>query len=464
MLVWRETSMLTPGDVFHWRLMTAEVQRGEVTPSESVGVIGINGFCDVQSGTQRGRRRWIASSDYSPEGGEQVSLFCKVEGRGWRPLPVPLASRNSIGGCPDVVALSDSSALAVYNAGQYLDWGVISDTGWVRPPEHLQSDYTLDALHLRPNQDGSVWLRYGKNDTITFMRRFRNMAWSSEDTLRWAFPTSDEHITIVGPMSLDDRPLPVLTGAAYSVRDGVVSAYVNVPADNGYGRFQRIPDSEEALNVSAVTRDENGDVWLAWWKYYDGLFWVHTYTRATSSTPSLHESDGRPFVTWTLSEPAPGSMWSVLRSANGGPESPVARLTATDGTNLAWTDHDLRADASARYRLRRECRDVRYQWISQASAEWLPRTPMLGLTVRSANPASGIFSAEVTGANAGRLTLASYDLQGRQVARSVGSAAGTGRDVIQISFGAEVPSGLYFLRAESERGVKSAVERVVLVR
>lgn len=57
MLVWREAVEITPGDLSHYRLMTAEVRGNEVTPSESVGVIGINGFCDIQSSTQRGHRR-----------------------------------------------------------------------------------------------------------------------------------------------------------------------------------------------------------------------------------------------------------------------------------------------------------------------------------------------------------------------------------------------------------------------
>lgn len=381
----------------------------------------------------------------------------------WRPLPTPPGSRVQVGACPDIAALSDSTALVVYNAAQYLDWGIVNDTGWVRLPEHLRSDYTLDPLHLRPNRDGSIWLHYGRRDTITYMRKFKDMAWSPDDTLGWAFPTNDVHSTFVGPMSQDDRPLPVVAGAAYSVRNGLVFAYVNVPMDSGYGRFERIPDSEEGV-IWGVTRDDNGDVWLAWWRYLDGLYWLHTYTQATCSTPALRESRGRPELTWTLSEPAPGSVWSVLRSVKGGAESPVARLAAADGLELSWTDRELPADASARYRIRRECRDLRYQSLSEPSAEWLPRTAVLGLTLRSANPASRSFEAEVTGSGTGQLTFTFYDLQGRRVARQVSAAGGTGKDLIAISLGAEVRSGLLFFRVESEQGKRSPVKRVVVVR
>src|SRR5262249_54216413 len=154
--------------------------------------------------------------------------------------------------------------------------------------------------------------------------------------------------------------------SAYSTTDGVLYSYIAVPTDSTYGRFERIPESAEGF-PTAVARDGNGDAWLAWWKYYDGLFWVHTYTKATCSAPEVRDSSGKPELRWVLSEPAPGSMWTVLRSLSGAPESAVARVEAGKGLELAWRDSDLPADAHASYRIRRECLDVRYQWLSATS-------------------------------------------------------------------------------------------------
>lgn len=463
MMVWRDVRELPLGARSSW-LVTADVVDNQVGPSDTVSAIDVTG--SVQSGTQRGRRRWIVTSDYFLNGinsTNQVRYFCKDEGGAWRGLPIPPASRSTLGGYGQVLALTDSTALAVYAAGQYLDWGIVNDTGWVTPPERLQSNYTYDVPSLRPNPDGSIWLRYGGFDSLSYMRRFKDMQWSKEDTLRWAFPTAAFHSTYTGRMSLDVRLRPALASMAYSSEDGLEYVYANVPSEAGYGRFERIPDSAGGL-PPIVTRDDNGDVWLAWWKFYDGMFWVHTYTHATASTPRLSEAAGRPQLSWALTERAPGSIWLVMRSADGGPESPVARLSAPEELAMSWTDLDAPKSSRLIYRLRRECRDVRYQWLSEASAEWLPRTSSLGLNLRSANPASNAVSAELTGAVSGKLTLSLYDLQGRRVARWVESAGGTGRDLLNLPLGSEVPSGLFLLRADSERGQSSLVKKIVLLR
>ena len=367
---------------------------------------------------------------------------------------------------PQVLALTDSTALAVYTAAEHLDWGIINDTGWVRPPERLVGNYPNDLIYLRRNEDGSIWLRYGTHDTVTFMRRFKDMAWSQEDTLRWEFerqPLPYSYLTYVGPMSLDDRPLPTLAGDAYSDRNALEFVYVDIPTENGYGRFERIPDSDGGI-APAVTRDENGDVWLAWWKILDGMFWNHTYTRATSSAPRLTELAAHPKLSWTLSEPAPGSYWAVLRSLDGGTESVTARVSAAAGLEMAWNDTTLPSSARAVYRIRRECHDVRYQAWSEPSREWMPRTPVLGLSLRSANPVTSALSAEVDGAPAGQLVFVLFDLQGRRLARETALATGTGRDVVDLSAVSGLQSGLYLLRVESELGPASPVRKLVVLR
>src|SRR5262249_13607426 len=114
--------------------------------------------------------------------------------------------------------------------------------------------------------------------------------------------------------------------------------------------------------------------------------------------------------------------------------------------------------------IRRECKDVRYQAWSEPSAEWLPRTTVLALSLRSANPITVGLSAQVEGAAPGRLTFLFYDLQGRRVARETAPATGTGRDVVELRSAASLKSGLYLLRVESERGPASPIRKLVVLR
>jgi len=463
MMVWRDVVERPPGVRSHW-LITADVQGDTVTPSDTVAAIDV--FANQHCGAERAGMRWITTMEFDViplQSQLRTRVFAKRSTGDWKELPSPLGSVSRLDNNTQVIALSDSTAMVVYAGGKNLGWGVVNDTGWVRAPEHLQEDYATDMAYVRPSPDGTIWLSYGRHDSVSYVRRFRDGQWTEPDTMRWAFPTTDWHLTYVGAMSLDDRERPTLSGFAYSTSGALEFIYVNVPTQDGYLRFERIPHSDGGLTPS-VARDENGDVWLAWWKFLDGMFWIHSYTRATCSTPTLSERAGRPHLEWSLSEPAPGSVWSVLRSLDGNPEDEVARLTAPQVGGLSWTDSGVPAGARARYRIRRECRDVRYQWLSEASEEWQPRSALLVVTLRSANPVSGALEADITGAGAGTLSLVLYDLQGREVAREVKAARGTGRDPVRFSPGPGTRPGLYLLLAQSDGGARSSATKVVLLR
>ena len=467
MLVWRDASGLSVGTSARQFLVTADVQDSGVAASDTVGTVADVSF--FQCGTQRGERRWIASSDVTLTPGVDdwhPAFYASAHPGSWKRLPKPESSSPPRDSYSQILALSDSTALAAYTTVEHLSWGIINDTGWVRPPERLVGGYPDDVIYLRPNPDGSAFLRYGTHDTVTFMRRFDGTRWSEEDTLRWNFPPETRpfgYLTYVGPMSLDNRPLPALLGMAYSDRNALERLYVNIPTDSGYGRFEIVPGSEGGF-PTAIARDDNGDVWVAWWMFLDGMFWTHTYTSASCSTPTLDDSGGRPHLRWTLSEPAPGSYWSVLRSLDGGSELVVARLAAGPAAEMSGSDTSLPAAARATYRIRRECVDVRYRLLSESSAVWVPRSQALAVSVLSPNPLTAEVRLQVEGAGAGWLSLTAYDLQGRLVLRDRMRASGTGRDVATLPIPSSLRGGLYLLRVTSEGGSRSAAQKLVVLR
>ncbi|MEQ1831549.1 MAG: T9SS type A sorting domain-containing protein [Candidatus Eisenbacteria bacterium] len=465
MLVWRDYTNPT---VPHrdW-LITADASDSGVTAPDSIATV--DQLSEVQAGAQHGVRRWVATTDAS-EGPGPADYFTVLYTRGseprWSRLPVPELNEPRADSFCQLLATSDTTALAVYTTVRNLAWGIVNDTGWVHPPEHLAGGFPDDAVHLRRNPDGSVFLRYGTHDSITFMRRFDGTHWSAEDTLRWLFPPETrpfEYLTYVGPMTLDDRPLPALLGAAYSDRNAILHTYVNIPTDQGYGRFEMVPGTEELFPI-AIARDDDGDVWIAWWTFFDGMFWSHTYTSVNCSTPTLGDSGGRPQLRWTLSEPAPGSYWSVLRALNGGGEQVVARVAGGVATEMSWSDTSLPSGARATYRIRRECVDVRYRLLSESSAEWVPRSQALAVSMLSPNPLKAEVRLQVEGAGSGWLSLTAYDLQGRVVLRDRVRASGTGRDAASLPIPSSLRGGLYLLRVTAEGGGSSTAKKLVVLR
>jgi hypothetical protein len=129
--------------------------------------------------------------------------------------------------------------------------------------------------------------------------------------------------------------------------------------------------------LPTVARDPNGDVWVAFWRYsMNGVFWTHTYTRATSSTPVVYSQGTTQLVTWTLSEPAPETWWVVLREiADGGYEA-VARVRAGSSTDMSWRGTSP-PSGTLHYRIRRECLDTRFQWLSDWSDVPVPAVATL---------------------------------------------------------------------------------------
>jgi hypothetical protein len=105
------------------------------------------------------------------------------------------------------------------------------------------------------------------------------------------------------------------------------------------------------------------------------MFFTHTYTTATTSAPVVTGDASARDVRWKLSEVAPGTWWAVLTARDGGSFEVAARLRAGEDLDLQWTDTSAPA-AIMRYKVRRECVDSRYEWLSDEVA-WDLATPIL---------------------------------------------------------------------------------------
>lgn len=428
-------------------------------------------------GTQSRSMRWAAGVDEDPLGrGDMIRIFAKsraaVEGTPWTELRVPPEMRQTVTSSMTLQAHSDSSCLVIWsdssNDSPGLSWGIVNDTGWVRSPELIQRFLVADRPVTKRLESGDYMAMYGNNDSVSVLRTLSNETWSDITALRWSFPTDqavDQYFMYSSDMSLDNRPLPVLTAVSYNSRNGRQTAHVSVPDSGRYARGEWLLDSAGS-GLPFVARDENGDVWLAWSQFYDGAFWLHSHVTSTCDAPVLSEAGGAPRVSWALSARTPESAWRVLRSVDEGPYEPLERVIAGEETNLAWVDTTAPASARLRYRIRRESRDVRYVWESEPSAEWLPRARVLGLRLASPNPTSTELRAEITGASAGALEVRLLDLQGRTVAMQRLPASGLGRDAVSLSLdqGERLRPGLYLLRVRTSEGAKSTAIKVAIVR
>jgi hypothetical protein len=316
---------------------------------------------------------------------------------------------------------------------------------------------------LRPDGDDGYWVVWGAGlDHAVVTRRLADGMRTPYDTLSADFVDNfGPHVTNTVAISQDPWPKPAIAWMMYG-RDGVERIYVSWPSDAGWTRGQFLPDSEKG-GAQRLALDENEDVWIAWWKYFDGIFWTHSHATATTSPPVVTDQAGRPALHWTLSSSAEGTWWAVLRAVGDGDFQSVARLRAGAGSKMSWHDASAPLGAVLRYAIRRECRDARYRWTSE-EARWDPRGPTLVLALKSANPALDRLDFEIVGADSGVLEVRLFDLQGREVARQSFEARGAGRDSGNMSLPSDARTGLYLMRVQSADGRRSPVVKITVVR
>lgn len=417
----------------------------------------------LYSGAATSRRLWAAAWDGL--NGSRLRVFERDRGGGaWQAYDTVMVVYSYSFYTVYCAPANDTTALIVA-AGQGVRWGHFSGGRWT--PGGELSPWVDGAMPgpLRPAEFG-YWVVWTSGDRDVHLARYENGSISAwRDTVTASYPPSLYEVTDAVDVSQDPRPRPVLAWMAYG-DDGVERLYVSWPNADGWDTAEAVPQAR-AGGHQRVARDENGDVWLAWFSYYGwGICWTHTYTAAVCDTPVVGEDHGRPKLTWTLDRDANETWWTVWRSENGGEFERIARLEAGADRTMSHVDPTAPTGVTLRYRVRRECKDVRYQWTS-AESEWLPRETRLALSLLTRNPATEFVEAEVLGAVAGELVLQLHDLQGRVVASRRSVASGSGRDALRLDLGSGQGSlrpGVYLLRVRSadgriSRGMKLAVVR-----
>lgn len=252
-------------------------------------------------------------------------------------------------------------------------------------------------------------------------------------------------------------------GYGYTYRDVGCIAF---PTDSGWSPGEEIPGTEGMFLSPVVTRDRNGDAWVAWnMKRRPDSYYSHTYVSATTSLPRLVGAGRHRRLEWTLSEPAPESWWTVLRARGAGEFAPVARLRAGAGREMSWSD-DSPPAGRPRYKIRRESLDARYVWESE-EARWPGMGPRPRIRVTVPMPIASRGRIELSLFALGPVELRLYDLQGRIVLVQQGAAGGTGQDAIVFDLrtaSRPISNGVYFASVRDASGESSDVVKVLVLR
>jgi hypothetical protein len=364
-----------------------------------------------------------------------------------------------------IAPLSETSALLVYAGGSGLAWARLEGAEWV---EHGVIDPNpWHGLHprfaFRPS--GGLWL-FWTTKYWAHVSSYRDGVWSRGDSLQALHPPGETFWSAWGDMSRDHEERPLLAwgdlGYGYTYRD---VACVSFPTETGWATGEEVPGSDGGWDPT-VTRDRNGDAWVAWWPIRLGrTYWNHTYVSATASEPSILGVEDRLVVSWTLSEPAPGSYWAVLRAEGDGEFVDVARVRADSTVAMSWNDATAPQGQVLRYRIRRESVDTRYEWLSD-EAVWAVSLSAFGLMVRGPQPVLDLARMQLIGAVAGPAEVQIYDVQGRRMWMTRLVADGTGRDDVQLDMRGrrEFRSGLYFVRAVDASGRMTPAVKLAVLR
>lgn len=408
-------------------------------------------------------RRWAAAEDY----GDLRLLYSSAPGN-WHEVPV--GGRGDRGMA--LATLDDTTALLAWK-----DWqlgpgaGILRGSTWIPTSAPPMTDLSDAAPLFRLRPSGGYWLSWATQKDFVGIASYRDGVWSAAGSIQCAYLRPGAHrAQSFVQMSRDDGEYPAVGWMAVSALNGLTSVCVCVPGDSGFTVAENLPGSEEGVSP-VVARDRNGDVWVAWGAP-EGMGWAHTYTSATSSAPTVTGAGTKRFINWTLSEPTPGSWWAVLRARGEEPYEEIARVKAGASAAMTWADFEPPA-GTLRYRIRRECLDRQYQWLSEemgwpVGAPPLPHSGSgLRLVIASDNPSSAAIRLEILNASPGPLDVRVYDLRGRLVLQQRSVATGTGQDSILVNLaaaaGAPAP-GLYFLRVVDASGQISPSAKLVLLR
>jgi hypothetical protein len=443
------------------RMLFSEILGDRFTPPETVMVTTES---DAEySAAVSARGRWAARSDaVLREGVDRVRVVYSESGGVWRELP----QQGIDEACCSIAPLSDSTAMLSFAGKSGLAW-VLFERDHVARAGYLDTRrYAPLHPRFRFRPSGGLWLMWTESRWV-HVSSYQDGGWSRGDSLKSRHPDGQTFVSSWCDASRDPGERPVLAwgdlGYAYTYRDVGCVAF---PTEAGWSEGEEVPGSDGLFTSPTVTRDRNGDAWLAWdLLRQDGVLFTHTYVSATAGAPRVTGAGRHRALVWTLSEPAPESWWAVLRARGEEPFEEVARVQAGPDVGMSWADDSPPAGV-LRYKVRRESVDQRYEWVS-GEASWPPksRKPRPGLLI--ASPVVSGAEVVVNGAVSGPLEVRVYDLQGRLVREQSEVAAGLGSDRFRLDLGGGsrvLASGVYFLRVRDVEGNETPAAKFVVLK
>lgn len=469
------TNYLVWGGAEEWStriLSLARIHAGGAAERETITLTA--GARTEYSAAVGPRRRWAAVSDLVPN--LSLRVFYSDTFQVWREVQAFGLGDYGVA----ATAVDDTTALFAW-ASLYegVKWGTLRGTRWefggVLPRGTIPN---RPRFRVRPS--GGHWMAWGTSRPEIYLSTYRGGVWSETQALECAYREGpySQHFSGDPDLSRDDAEYPVIVWDAQFY--GGSRICVCVPTDSGYGVGESLEGVPGGV-LPSVARDRNGDVWVAWWEEFGPLRWLHSYTSTVTSVPRVVGAGRHRALAWMLSEPAPGSWWTVQRAgghAQHQPNAPpradngadgtfedVARVRAGDAVGMSWED-DSPPAGHLRYRVRRDCVDTRYEWLSD-EASWPPqgRKPR---PIRLAALGVGVGSEfELNDAAPGALDVQIYDVQGRLVDRQSEVAAAGEQKVFRLDLSthrAGLRSGIYFVRVRDAIGQESNAVKTVLLK
>lgn len=455
------------GEVAYWDVATRQywlvlraIGPGVIGPADTVFRTGSD--ASEYSFAQHGIRRWAIRSEQTSSPVWYVRTFYSDTAHIWREV-------ERLGNDDDhctVAPLGDTTAMVVYAGGSGLEYALLDGTRWVERGNLDARPFVAANPRLRVRPSGGLWLIWADYGWV-HISTYRDGVWSRGDSLRCVPNAGERFRPIFLDAEVDTTEYPVFawTNSGYGDTWRDVTA-IAIPGADGWHGAEEVPESQQSGWIRpTVTRDLNGDVWVAWRRARFGTnHWTHTYCSATCAAPAITPLADGTRVTWALSSRAPGSRWSVWRAEGDAPFDSLGTVRAGEDSLLAFDDSTAHPGRTWRYRIRRESVDIRYRWESAVAMHWRPDTRApIGLTLT--NPTGGTRLAfRLTGA-AGLLWARLYDLQGRVVLAERLGASGTGEDSFTLDLGASGARrpGIYFLRVTDGTRRTTRTARVAVI-
>ena len=455
--VWRTVEPVGPSQDQSY-LVVSELVGSSLAFQDSV-VLLTGGLQSYAAAASR-RRIWAAALDVLPPNVPNTRFFLSEAAGDWQELSFGVRQ-----GGDGISLLAEDDTTLVVALGSFsetprLRLGRLRGDRWEDFQSAPSHSFFVLAPQLRRRAGGGYWLAWATQDSFIAWSTYRDGTWAPTRKLTFEHSHPSIHSTNWVFIGEDPNEYPAIAMSAYSNRTGLQRVFVSIPADTGFTIGEEIPNSDEGIPV--VLRDENGDVWLVWYRFFGGMYWQHTHVTATATDLAIGGHAGARALIWNLTEPAPKSRWAVLRAANDGPFELATHVVADKALTVSWTDSSPPAGV-LRYKLRRECLDVRHQWESP-EVRWPLRSRRPIHFTRVAAPLVPGQMVELSGAAAGEVHIKLFDVLGRRVYERRWQATGSGIDRIPIDAGRPVGSGVYFLRAVDSSGSASAPARIVLLR